>query len=283
VEFYELVAQAEASGVAVMTRNIGRHHGRYLLKHRLIMLSPRLSGPQTISALAHELGHAFYGDDGPQPPELEARAWRWAACALISPSERSLASSVSRVRSSRRGWRLKTRWRTSDTSTLDASSKGHDVSNLGWTKADREADEERYRQRKQAELEQAKAVERKDFRSSALLLLLLAGLVVAALALGVRWLMSAGPDSEQLASTLDAEIWASGDTESGALSTYTGARDDKGGAVAVTTTLLDKTENEEVAQRICSALTTFRLRDGLEGLRQVRILSSADTTLAYCD
>jgi hypothetical protein len=166
---------------------------------------------------------------------------------------------------------------------LDASSKGHDVSNLGWTKADREADEERYRQRKQAELEQAKAVERKDFRSSALLLLLLAGLVVAALALGVRWLMSAGPDSEQLASTLDAEIWASGDTESGALSTYTGARDDKGGAVAVTTTLLDKTENEEVAQRICSALTTFRLRDGLEGLRQVRILSSADTTLAYCD
>jgi len=86
VEFYELVAQAEASGVAVMTRNIGRHHGRYLLKHRLIMLSPRLSGPQTISALAHELGHAFYGDDGPQPPELEARAWRWAACALISPA-----------------------------------------------------------------------------------------------------------------------------------------------------------------------------------------------------
>lgn len=91
MEFYELVAQAEASGVAVMTRNIGRHHGRYLLKHRLIMLSPRLSGPQTISALGHELAHAYFGDDGPQSPELEARAWRWAARVLITPQRYAAA------------------------------------------------------------------------------------------------------------------------------------------------------------------------------------------------
>ena len=95
MEFYALVDQAHAAGLKVMTRSIGRHHGRYLHKHQLIMLSPRLTGPQTISALAHELGHAHYGDDGPQTPEIEARAWRWASRALIDP--RAYAEAEARV------------------------------------------------------------------------------------------------------------------------------------------------------------------------------------------
>ena len=155
------------------------------------------------------------------------------------------------------------------------------MSNFGWTKADREADEERYRQRKQAEAEKARAEERKVGRVAVWALLVGVAILVAGF-FAVRAL-TAEPDGAQLASALDAEIRASGEAGSGALSAYAGARDDRGGSVAVTTTLFDKTENEEVAQRICSALTTFRLRDGLEDLGQVRILSSADTTLAYCD
>lgn len=37
------------------------------------------------SLLAHKLGHAWYGDDGPQDDANEARAWRWAADLLITP------------------------------------------------------------------------------------------------------------------------------------------------------------------------------------------------------
>lgn len=94
MEFYQLVNDAHAAGIAVMTRSIGRHHGRYLHKHRLIMLSPRLTGPQTLSILAHELGHAHYGDDGPQEDDVEARAWRWAARALITAQDYELAERV---------------------------------------------------------------------------------------------------------------------------------------------------------------------------------------------
>ncbi|MFJ1510917.1 ImmA/IrrE family metallo-endopeptidase [Cellulosimicrobium funkei] len=90
MKFYELVEYAEDSGLFVASRSIGRHHGRYLHSKNLILLSPRLTGPQTLSILAHELGHWFYGDADPEgihSPDVEARAWRWGARHLVSSAD----------------------------------------------------------------------------------------------------------------------------------------------------------------------------------------------------
>lgn len=64
---------------------------------------------------------------------------------------------------------------------------------------------------------------------------------------------------------------------------FQGVKDEGHGDVAIRTSLFDKPENEQVARYMCSSMMTIRLQDGLEDLGQVRILSSADTTLAYCD
>lgn len=49
-----------------------------------IWLRRDLTDAEARSLLAHELGHRYYGDQGPQPPPIEARAWRYAARTLIS-------------------------------------------------------------------------------------------------------------------------------------------------------------------------------------------------------
>lgn len=48
-----------------------------------IWLRRDLTDAEARSLLAHELGHHHYGDAGPQPPDIEARAWRYAARLLI--------------------------------------------------------------------------------------------------------------------------------------------------------------------------------------------------------
>ena len=83
-----MVDLAEGEGLLIASRSIGRHHGRYQHRKNLILLSNRITGPQTISVLAHELGHWHYGDADPEgihARDVEARAWRWAARLLVTP------------------------------------------------------------------------------------------------------------------------------------------------------------------------------------------------------
>jgi Zn-dependent peptidase ImmA (M78 family) len=89
-----MVDYAEGEGLLIASRSIGRHHGRYLHHKNLILLSNRITGPQTISILAHELGHWHHGDadlEGIHTPEVEARAWRWAARLLVAPDRYAAA------------------------------------------------------------------------------------------------------------------------------------------------------------------------------------------------
>lgn len=57
----------------------------------IIWLRRDLTDAEARSLLAHELGHCYYGDDGPQPPDIEARAWRWAARLLITDGAYAMA------------------------------------------------------------------------------------------------------------------------------------------------------------------------------------------------
>lgn len=79
-----LMADLVAEGVGVLWRDLGRRRGEYRDDHRLIVISTRLSGPQAISTLAHEAGHAHYRDRE-TTPAVEGRADRWGARRLISP------------------------------------------------------------------------------------------------------------------------------------------------------------------------------------------------------
>ena len=78
-----LVDHAHALGIRVWwTGPPGQ--GRWSQQHRSIWLDGTLTCRRAKSLLAHELGHAFYGDDGPQPEHLERRAWRYAAWLLLT-------------------------------------------------------------------------------------------------------------------------------------------------------------------------------------------------------
>jgi hypothetical protein len=48
-----------------------------------IWLRRDLTDAEARSLLAHELGHHYYLDHGPQPDWIEDRAWRWAAKLLL--------------------------------------------------------------------------------------------------------------------------------------------------------------------------------------------------------
>ncbi|KZM34513.1 ImmA/IrrE family metallo-endopeptidase [Oerskovia enterophila] len=89
-----MVDYAEGEGLLIASRSIGRHHGRYLHNKNLIILSNRITGPQAISVLAHELGHWHYGDadlEGIHTRDVEERAWRWAARLLVGPDQYAAA------------------------------------------------------------------------------------------------------------------------------------------------------------------------------------------------
>lgn len=59
-----------------------------------IWLRRDLTDAEARSLLAHELGHYYYGDDGPQPSDIEARAWRWAARLLITDGAYAVAEQL---------------------------------------------------------------------------------------------------------------------------------------------------------------------------------------------
>lgn len=84
-----LLDLAEQAGIRIdyCTLRAGRD-GEYLHARKLIRLRPGMSARRHRSVLAHELGHAAFGDMpskfGPVHAKQERRAEEWAAVRLIS-------------------------------------------------------------------------------------------------------------------------------------------------------------------------------------------------------
>lgn len=89
---------ADAHDVRVMWRSLGRRRGEYKHSARLIVLNPAMSDVLQRSTLAHELGHAHYGDtwtdDEVIKKQREERANQYAAQLLISPLEYAIAEAI---------------------------------------------------------------------------------------------------------------------------------------------------------------------------------------------
>ena len=80
----QLIDQATTAGLRVCwTPPTYPRQAAYGHAAGTIWLRRDLTDAEARSLLAHELGHHHYGDYGPQPPDVEARAWRYAARLLI--------------------------------------------------------------------------------------------------------------------------------------------------------------------------------------------------------
>lgn len=90
----ELIDLAHQHGIRVWwrSRNGGRAH--WSADYRSVWLAPDLTDCEARSLLAHELGHAHYGDRGPQRPDRETRAWRYAAWLLVADDEYAAAEAL---------------------------------------------------------------------------------------------------------------------------------------------------------------------------------------------
>ena len=78
-------------GIDVEWRDLGElRRGEFRRHANVIVLNRRLTTPQALSCLAHELGHAFLGH-GCSTPANEQRAWEYAAALVISPAEYAAA------------------------------------------------------------------------------------------------------------------------------------------------------------------------------------------------
>lgn len=87
----EELAQALGVSIAETPHLSDGLNGQYLHHRRLILLRSDLDPWTRSSTLAHELGHAYYGDDTNGDPRLERRADLWAAKLLISPAQYATA------------------------------------------------------------------------------------------------------------------------------------------------------------------------------------------------
>lgn len=82
-----LLRRCEELGLLVLWADLGElRRGEYHHDARVIVLSSRLTGPQAVACLAHELGHAHFGH-ATSTPAHEARAWDHAAALVLSPDE----------------------------------------------------------------------------------------------------------------------------------------------------------------------------------------------------
>ena len=87
---------AELLGVHVIETD-GLHagvNGLYLHHRRMIFLRQDLDRFTRRATLAHELAHAFHGDEAFGDPRLERRANQWAAQLLISEDEYRAAETL---------------------------------------------------------------------------------------------------------------------------------------------------------------------------------------------
>lgn len=80
----ELITYAHTLGIRVWWRHLPDRDGQWSSLHQSIWLDPHLTDADARSVLAHELGHAILGHNGPQPHAREQAAWRWAARLLIT-------------------------------------------------------------------------------------------------------------------------------------------------------------------------------------------------------
>ncbi|GAB7003688.1 hypothetical protein JCM18899A_11590 [Nocardioides sp. AN3] len=82
-----LLAHAEALGLAVEWADLGDiRRGAYLDDERLIVLNTRLTHAQATATLAHEIGHARFGDRS-STPRLERRASEFGAALVIDTDD----------------------------------------------------------------------------------------------------------------------------------------------------------------------------------------------------
>ena len=88
-----LIDYAHSRGIRVEWAIELPERGRYIPALNLIVLRHGMTERRTVSTLAHELGHAHYGD-WCSVPDAEARAWRYAAKILVSEAELRLAWSL---------------------------------------------------------------------------------------------------------------------------------------------------------------------------------------------
>jgi hypothetical protein len=70
-----------------------RRRGEYRDDSRAIRLNSRLTRTQATATLAHEIGHAVFGDRCSTPP-VERRAWEYGAALVITPDQYAAAERV---------------------------------------------------------------------------------------------------------------------------------------------------------------------------------------------
>lgn len=85
-----LIEVAEARGFQVRWHR-GGPKAAWLPQQRAVTVRHGMADAETLCALAHELGHAHYGDPAGHDRRYEQRADRFAASVLISPVEYALA------------------------------------------------------------------------------------------------------------------------------------------------------------------------------------------------
>ncbi|GAA5154655.1 hypothetical protein GCM10023340_38570 [Nocardioides marinquilinus] len=70
-----------------------RRRGECRWRDGQVVISPRLTLVEAACTLAHEVGHAAFGDDY-STPAVERRAWEYAASLLVEPWEYAQAERV---------------------------------------------------------------------------------------------------------------------------------------------------------------------------------------------
>lgn len=88
-----LIQVAEARGYHVHWHKHGPK-AAWIPHERTVTLRIGMSDVDTLCALAHELGHAHYGDPPGHSGTYELRADRFAARLLISPTEYAIAEHI---------------------------------------------------------------------------------------------------------------------------------------------------------------------------------------------
>ncbi|WP_374457754.1 ImmA/IrrE family metallo-endopeptidase [Nocardioides sp.] len=89
-----LFAHCSDLGVEVEWEDLGeRDRGFYLDDRRVIVLNRRLTRAQATAALAHEVGHAVFGDRC-STPRHERRASEYGASLIITPRQYAAAEAL---------------------------------------------------------------------------------------------------------------------------------------------------------------------------------------------
>ena len=88
-----LIAAAERRGYHIHWHR-GGPKAAWMPHRGTITVRNGMDDVQTLCSLAHELGHAHYGDPPGHQGPMELRANRFAAKLLISPTEYALAESL---------------------------------------------------------------------------------------------------------------------------------------------------------------------------------------------